>query len=80
MQETFTRWPYQKPKIEVIETEYDAAVALTNGTGYENHKNQLAKKRRQLESQDNGLSQDGMSPTSQFGDPWAMKTKSLWDD
>lgn len=77
MQETFTRWPYQKPKIEVIETEYDAAVALTNGTNRVSEDEILSKKRNFMEED----SQDGGTfDNAESNNPWNIKQKSLWDD
>lgn len=80
MKVNFSRDLYTPPRVEVIVTEYDAAVALTNATGEENEFSQLAKKRGAPVTVEDDNYGESNGSDNQFGNPWTTNHKSLWDD
>lgn len=80
MKANFSRSLYIPPRVEVIVTEYDAAVALTNATGQENEINQLAKKRGSFGFQEDDASGTSNSSDEGLSNPWTTNHSSLWDD
>lgn len=80
MKVNFSRGLYTPPRVEVIVTEYDAAVALTNATGHENELHQLAKKRGGGVTIEDDNYGESNGSDNQLGNPWTTNNKSLWDD